>query len=276
MIEWVQPSTLRTTLGDLDFNVAGPYGLFLLDQTACKIRRSHRAVSDPIPQGDGEILHRRFTDGIEIDLAIQLWADTENPACDAQARLMHEVLSYFLSTMLNNAGRFLWQPSDYGDERMLDEARWLVPVDTSFSDRGVVSVTFTIDSPFPYMIDGTQRLENLVDTVPLNVTNAGNAAFYPQIIVDGPTTTFGIENQTYDEMIFYDGLRPGAQAILGGETADFDSFQQKVYLNGNEDNLKAGVEPGLTDYFAIYPGLNVIELNGANTARILMNDAWLP
>jgi hypothetical protein len=34
------------------------------------------------PTGGRAILHRRFTSGMEMDLAIQLWETTDQPACD--------------------------------------------------------------------------------------------------------------------------------------------------------------------------------------------------
>ena len=274
IIEWHQPATLRTTIGDLDLNTAGG-NRYVLIQTECQVSRGLRVTSDPIPQGDGEILHRRFTDGIELAISCALWKD-DSLACDSDAREMYEDLGQWLDSMFNNAGRYVWQPTDYGDERMLDEARWLVPLSTEYREGGMVVVKFGIDSPFPYFIDSTQVVENLVEGVPLVITNDGNSKFWPQIIVDGPTTAFTIVNDTTEEAIFYNGTLPGAQGILVGETGDIDTFQQKIYLNGNEDNLKAGIEPEFTDYFHIAPGANTIEMNGAPTARVLMNNAWLP
>lgn len=275
MIEWTNASLLRVTaLGDLPF-MAATGARYLLDQRGCKSSRTLRVVSDPIPQGDGEIFHRRFTDGTQIDFTIQLWDDA-SPACAAVMRVMYEDLSQWLGAMLNTSGRYVWQPSGVGvDMRMMDEARWLSPLDVEWLDGGIVQVKFSIDSPFPYYIDSTQDSIVLPDGVPVVITNEGNADFFPVIQVDGPTSGFTITNAATGQQIDYDASRPGAASIGGGDYAEIDTFQSKIYLNGDDDNLAAGIDPEATDYFVIKPDANTVEITGAD-ATLLMNNAWLP
>lgn len=273
MIEWTVATVLRTSLGDLAINAASG-ARYLLDQAGCEQSRTLRVTSDPVPEGDGEVFHRRFADGTQIDLRMQLWMD-DAPACGSDAREMYEDLAQHLSAILNDGGRYLWTPTDYGDQRMMDEARWMTPIRTTFLDGGVVQLEFSIDSPFPYFIDGTQESIALVDGVPTVVTNDGNADFYPVILVDGPATDFTIANATSGLQIVYSSARPGAQALGSMDFAEIDTYRNTVYLNGDEDNLKPGVDPEETDYFVVLPDANTITITGAD-ATLLLNNAWLP
>ena len=137
MIEWDIPARLETDLGTLYFNDPTPgsaqSGYLPLVEQECKATRSLRVASDQIPQGDGEIFHRRFRDGTEFELVVQLWEDEHNPACGQVRREMYEELIAHLNALVNPQvhNRFIWQPSGYGDERMLESCRYAEPVSVS-------------------------------------------------------------------------------------------------------------------------------------------------
>ena len=277
MIEWDRASTLRSPLGDLDLNqtitVGGNSCIYLVDPGRSKATRGMRATVDNVPQGDGEIFHRRFSNGVEFALVIQLWETTNLPACDELARLMQEELVMHLEAMKNDTGRYLWQPTNYGDERMLDEARWLVDVDEALGEGQIWELTFTIDSPLPYVIDSTQASPTISGTS--SITNNGNVPFFPVIQPQGAFTDFTITNNTTGLTIVYDDDRPGAQSVGASDYAEIDTFRNSIYLNGDEDNLAPGIDPLLTDYFVLEPGLNSITCTGASCI-FLVNHAWHP
>lgn len=273
MIEWTNAAVLRTSEGDLAINALSG-DRYLCVRDGCEASRTLRVVSDPVPQGDGEIFHRRFTDGTQIDLTFQLWQD-DAPACGAAVRVMYETLAQHLSAILNEGGRYLWLPTDYSDQRMMDEARWLSPIVQTYAEGGIVQVAFSIDSPFPYFIDSLQETIPMLDGVPLIVTNDGNASYYPVFLVQGPATDFTIENADNGLQIVYDSGRPGALALGSGDYAEIDCYRNTIYLNGIGANLKPGIDPEQTDYFTIDPDVNNLEITGAD-ADLLFNNAWLP
>src|SRR4051794_36163032 len=94
MIEWDVPFWLETTAGTLRFNdtSSGASGLFALVPEGCKAQRDLRIVSDPVPQADGEIFHRRFRSGTEVTLQVQLWETENDMACGSVLREMYEEL----------------------------------------------------------------------------------------------------------------------------------------------------------------------------------------
>ncbi len=292
MIEWDQPSRLNTPVGDLLFNQpmtlfdGETVGYFMIDpERMGAAGRGIRATKDPVPQGDGAILHRRFTDGTELALVVEFWKEIAasapvgegEKACDQDLRLMLETLGYYLQSVLNGRGRWFWEPSGYGDERMLDECRWLVAVARTLQ-AGLTSATFTIDSQFPCFIDATEISGSDVfiaggDTVTL--FNDGNHDAYPVLEVFGSTSSFTITNNSLVDQdgdplkIVYDGT-----TIAGGDFAEIDTFRNTIYLNGNEANLKAGIDAQETDFFVLRPGENVIE-SGVDV-QFKYNNSWVP
>jgi hypothetical protein len=275
LIEWQQSARIQSSYGTLNFNDDSGTTLYLLDPQRCVARRNLRVTADPVPQGDGEILHARFADGVEFDITLTLWTDRNSPACDDDARLMEEALHKHLQAILNGSGRWFWQPTGYGDERMMDEARWLAPLVSTMGNEGIWELTFSIDSPFPYIIDATQTTESLSNAIADTLTNTGNAPFWPVIRVLGPASAFTIENQDNGMMIDYDPTLPGGQNISVGDYAEIDTFRNTIYLNGDEDNLKAGIAVTNTDFWSLSPGTTNVIITGAD-ANFLLNDAWLP
>jgi hypothetical protein len=285
MFEWTQPARIVSPYGTLLLNQdLGDGRIYLAVQGSCSVQRSLRVTKDQVPQGDGAILHRRFADGTEMRYQMEYWEDGGSKiACAETAREMAEDLALHLGGILNGDGRLYWQPSDYSDERLLDNARWFVELTHDWSsDRPVAK--FGIDGPFPYFIDKTEVDVPILDAGTgssfVTITNTGNADFYPVIIVDGPTSGFTIENETTGLKIVYDSSRPGAIAIGSGDIGEFDCFRNTAYLGiggepGNDTNLKPGVDPELTDYFALIPGANDVSVIGADIT-VKTNNAWIP
>lgn len=298
MIEFDGPTRLNAPIGNLLFNQAmilgdGSTGYFMLNAEQSKDRRSLRATSDDVPQGDGRILHRRFSSGTELTLVVQLWeriASSEglgdgDPACGKQLRLMLETLGLYLQAVLNGRGRWFWEPTDYADERMLDDARWLVDVSRDLSGK-ITTVTFGLDSPWPYFIDATERFGSdttIPDGDTAVITNDGNHETYPVIEVYGATSAFTIINHSEIDdngdplQIVYDAAIPVTPPapIGGSDFAEIITFRNSIYLNGNQANLKKGLDVEETDFFTLRPGDNEIEVIGADVA-FRFNNAWVP
>lgn len=281
MIEWEAAARIESPFGTLQLNDPDNGTFYALDPQRCSASRNLRVTSDPVPQGDGEILHARFSEGIEFTITAWLMIDPHTPACDAAAtngtaiaREMSEELGKHLGGILNGAGRYFWQPSDYGDERMMDEARWLSPLETTLNGEGIYEVTFGIDSPFPYLLDKTQTTVNIAGSSTL--TNSGNVEFWPVIKLNGPASVVSITNDDTGFSIEYKGNDlPGGQDIGGGDYGEIDTFRNTMYLNGDDDNLKAGIDVLNTDFWPLPPGTTNVTVTGAS-ADFLLNNAWLP
>ena len=283
MVEWTVPARLETDLGTLYFNDPTPgtfqSGYLPLVETECRATRALRTATDQIPQGDGEIFHRRFRDATEFTLVLQLWETENDPACDTVRREMYEELVAHLNSLVNIPGRFIWQPSGYGDERMLEACRYADPIDVSWPN-GVLQVSFKLDSEFPYVIDKTQQTVSITSGSTTNIPMPMfGADFYPVIKAHGLASVFWIINQDVTDeygdplAFYYDSTRPGAQVITAGHYGEIVTFHETMYLDGHFANLKPGVLPDLTDYFVLAPGDNHIEVHGT-TAEFLVNYAW--
>lgn len=270
-VEWGIPFTIQSAYGDLTLNDdTNPLGLFLLDQAGCAMGRDLRVTADPLPQADGENLHRSFTDGYQVRLTIQMWASRTDMACDEQLRLMTEELMLHLNSMENDAGRVFWTPTGLGDQRLLDEAR--VVALPRPSNGPPVSFDITWESPFPYVIDYTQKTEGLVSGVPEYLSNDGNVEMKPVMKVYGPSSAFTIWNSTVGQQLVYDSTQPGASAIAAGHYIEFDFFRETAWLDGNVARREAGIDVLASDFWALVPGVNFVEITGA-TADVLWNDA---
>jgi hypothetical protein len=289
VIEFDQPGYLNTPIGDLLINqYVTDVGYFMVDVSKATPQpfRPIRATSDPIPQGDGAILHRRFTNGTELTIPIQMWktiGDPGEPACGEDLRVMLEYLALYVQSILNGRGRWFWTPSGYGDDRMLDECRWLVPFSRDLSSGKLTTITFGIDSPFPYFIDSNEQFGSdttIADGDTGILTNDGNMETYPVIEVLGGlggVTDFTITNNS---LVDQNGdplqiVYTGNPAIPAGEYAEITVFDNKIYLNGNQQNIKSGIDAELTDFFYLRPGDNEIEPVGADVA-FKFNNAWVP
>lgn len=286
-LEWGIPISLTSPRGTIDFNTpTGPYSptqrdLYFLDRDGgCKMTTGPvRVTSDNIPQGDGEIFHRRFLPGTYVDLKVTLCqaggGDAKEPACGEDLVRMMDSLALVLGVMKDPslAGRLTWSPTGYGD-RLLTDCLWLTEFDQQGQEGTFQIVTFAIDSPFPYGIDSFQTVTPLSDGVPVTITNGGNTDFSPVVQVYGPTSAFVLHNNTTGELISYDAAFPGASAIPGGHYAEFDFFRNTVFEDGDGADLSAGIDQTDSDYWTMPPGDSEFELDGAD-GQALTNGAWL-
>lgn len=282
--DWSVPFVLTTPYANLEFNVEMPgLGLYLLRQDGCSTGISVRQTTDNIPQADGSIPHHRFLTGVQIVLAIQLWADADSIACDEQLQTMLDTLKGAFRSLLNagdNEGRIAWEPvggsSADSTYRMLDDIRLLVyadPKPISLETEWVWEVGVTIDTRYPYAEDLTQIQDTVTTTATL--TNLGNADFWPVWKVNGPFDTFTLLNEDTGLQIVYDSSLPGAVSVAGGDYAEIDTFQGTIFLNGSGADLSAGIDALNTDDFPLIPGDNLISLTGdPPDADCLYQAAW--
>lgn len=285
IVEWdCIPFDFVTPQGQMDWNIPAAPGdpLYLLVKESCQAVSAQRVTKDNIPQKDGSILHKRFRTGYEITFKINYYETTEQPACGAVLVDMHDVMMRHLRSVLNESGRVIYTPSGQA-ARFFDEVRWLREVVTEVQT-GLTAVTFALDTPFPYALDFAQ-IETEIDTSPTTLTNLGSAPMFPVIRVDGPTCGFTIINydnlddQGNPKQFIYDADFPGAQCIGAGDYAEIDTFRDTIYLNGDEDNLKDGVDIENSDFFELVVGDNDIVVLGegtepAPTVTFLWAAAW--
>ena len=273
------PFDLITVEGTLELNRCdGSEPYYMLIPESCLAISENRVTKDNIPQKDGSILHKRFRTGYTVALTIQYWESPSQPACGGTLVDMHDVMMRHLRAMLNESGRLIWEPTDH-DARFFDEMRWLKEVTTDVQ-AAFVQVSFALDSPFPYALDFEQSSTVIADgTIGTTLDNTGSAPMYPVIRVDGPTDSFVIRNETTDEEIIYDSSFPGAQPIGAGDYAEIDTFKDTIYENGDQTNLKPGIDIEDSDFFALEVGPNQITIQGDGsnptpTVTFLWQAAW--
>lgn len=250
-------------------------GIYLLRQDGCSLNASVRATKDNVPQADGSILHCRFLTGMEMNLAVQMWESTDYPACDALLQDMTDELMGYLYGLLNagdNEGRISWTPAGQS-VRMLDDIRLFTYPSESFPG-GVNELAFTLDCALPY----AENLTQLSPSIPGAVVNSGNRPTYPVWKIYGPYTSFTLTNTTTNESFSYNGALPGAMSITGGDYIEINTFNNTAYRNGNQQNVKPGIDMLASDFFSINPGSNTITLaysGGVGGASVgLINAAW--
>jgi hypothetical protein len=285
--EWDVFFRLVDPQGTLLLNQLSGTDLYLLNPQKCNANLAVRLTADPIPQASGQISHRRWRAGYTMHLAIQLWqevAGEREPACDEDVRRMLDTLGLHLNAFENppTGARVYWQPSGYGDERMLVLAQ-LASGPTVALEQGVTEIEFDLDSPAPYYLDSTELQTTITDGNTDVVPNDGNADYHPVIQVSGtgtgPATDFTITNHdAFDDdgnelQFIYDSTLPGASAVPGGEYVELNFFNDTAYLNGDEDNMKAGIDILNSDFFPLVPGDNNLEIVGADML-IKSNNAW--
>jgi hypothetical protein len=283
-VEWDIPFVLSTPAGNLPLNGQDSTtgGFYLLDQSKCSSSRDMRVVRDDIPQESGEILHPHFTAGYVANLYVELW-ETEGsegkPACGALLVDMWDRLMLHLNSILGDMplldanGRLYWTPTGHAD-RMLNNIRILaLPIPTR-DEQGFVSATFSVLSEFPYVWDAAETNTDI--TSGATVDNAGSADFYPVMKVHGPTNDFTITNESIVDQngdpleLVYNASLPGASSIASGHYVELVFFRNTAYLDGNQDNLKKGIDVASSDFFPLVPGDNVLTVSGYTGALIEM------
>lgn len=261
------------------FNDTEAVGQYLVQQTGCQFTIGVRSTTDNVPQADGSIPHHRFLTGTQIEMAVSLFVDDENPACDAILADLLDTLSGALRSLLNagdNAGRLQWE-IDGGNERMLDDCRLLVYPKFGF-DGAFPTVTFTLDSQYPYAQDLNQTSTVIADGDTEILDNTGTADYQPVFKVFGPATSFELTNITTGLQFVYDSTLPGAIAIGGsGDYAEIDVFRNRIFYNGSGANLAAGIDQLSSDYWALVVGENEVAVDivgGGTSATVLWAPAW--
>lgn len=285
--DWSVPFSLTSTVYDanpLPINELIPgFGIYILRPDGCSLRTSVRSTKEDIPQADGSILHTRYLTGMEMTLAVQLWENEELPACNEVAQEMLDTFMGYMYGLLNagdNEGRIVWTP-DGENDRMLDDIRLFSYPEESLTDGGILELTTTIDTRFPYSMDETE-LQVTLDASEV-VLNAGNRPTYPVFKISGPFTGFTMVNTTTGQQMVYDGTRLGAAAVAAGDFIEFDMLRNTAYLGtypgaGDQDNMKPGIDPINSEFFPLAVGPNTITLTrtegGAIGGFALVNAAW--
>jgi hypothetical protein len=259
----------------------GSEAIYYLRPSGCSLVNTVRETKDNIPQFNGSILHRRFVQGLEMRLAVQLWKDNDEIACEDLCQEMLDLLMGYLYGLLNavdNEGRISWTPEGY-ETRMLDNLRLLTyPVE----ERGPgapLEIQFSLDTQYPYTIALTPRLSTVTDGGSTVITNTGNVPMYPVIKANSNAGTplgtscnfFSVDDgiNTFD----WYGSNPGSQVIPAGSYAEMDCFGNTIFMNGSGANLSPGIDFINSDFLVLLPGANTISITGTD-CDVLWNPAW--
>lgn len=279
--EWEVPFQLVTPQGTLllndDEQVEGSY---LLDKDGCQMGLGIRAEKYPVPQADGDILRRRFTSGYGVTLGIQYWdIGKKKPACvttTPSSRAMNDTLMRHLRSILNGGGRLLWIPTGQ-NVRMLDNLHLLESPNIQEAN-GLTTCVFTLDTTYPYAQDYTQQVTSFSAGDPeVIINNTGTSPYWPVWKVYGPADNWTILNVTTNEEIVYNSDLPGAPVIPSGSYAEINTFRNTIYMNGDQQNLKPGIDIELTDFFPLEVGDNDILITGDATEAAPDTDClWAP
>jgi hypothetical protein len=261
-------------------------GQFILDNTACRAGVTVRATNDNIPQFDGSILHRRFLTGQQVTLRFSYWeywegqSEPSRPACD---QFLQDSDDFFMrslyGTLVPTFDIRLFAGVSTTYPRHLKNCSLGVAPELSTDSNGVTSVTFGLESPFPYWISD-EEFEHT--SFPTGIENDGSIPYYPVWQVEGPTDGFILEDTNTGKQIVYDSSLPGAVAIGGGDYVEIDTFKGTAFLNGSGADLLAGIDPDLTEFWPALPvnlGGSVADVTGLGTfaapnATLLAHHAW--
>lgn len=267
--EWDQEFTLTTPQGTIAFNYPDPTdGFFLLTKEDCAAAAAIRAEKFDKPQLVGSYLRRRFTTGYVVNVGLSYWSDPSNPACESSlisSRAMNDTLMRHLRSILNGGGRLRWTPTGTAD-RILDDL-WLLESPSVKVESGLTTVSFTLDTEFPYAIDYTQITTSFTDGSPtFTLNNTGTAPFFPVWKIYGPTYYCRIVNNTTGEEFVYDASLPSSPLpITGGNYLEINTFRNTAYLNGNSTNYKSAIDIELSEFFPLEVGNNSITIHGTGT-----------
>lgn len=294
LAEWEVAHHLETPSGTLPFNQ--PLGteniLLQLVPARCSARLPVRLTDDDVPQGDGKIPHRRWRSGYAVHLAIAMLNAAADDCLSGEDLVdALDLLGLHLNELVRTGlvpgapnGRLVFTPSGQA-ARMFDRVQLAGEPTVSVAEADALGGTLVevdLDSALPYYIEYAETQTSIGSGgtgATVIIANPGNTDFFPVFRVDGPTSFFALYNNSVTDMdgqplgLVYDDTLPGADAIGGGDYVEIDFFRQTLYLNGNQANMKAGVDMRITDFFPLIPGDNEIELVGAD-ALCLSNGAW--
>lgn len=296
-LEFSVRHTIQSRYGSIELNVPdmSTGRNFMIQSDGYKMIPSLRVTQDNISQSDGSVLHPRWLSGVTAIMTLALRVMDEpgdptcpysKPACKSDLREMEEELLLHLNglrQLTTLSQRLFWYPDGYGDHRMLDDIQLLAIWDPSYDlDGEEALISFALESPFPYAEDATE-IDSVIGSGStggtVTVNNLGNAEFRPVFKVHGPTSFFTLSNLDNLDSdgnpleIVYDSSRGGASVINTGHYLEIDTFRGTAFLDGSGNNLIAGIDPTVTDFWTILPGSNTIQLVGAS-ADMLWNYAW--
>lgn len=293
-------SLIVEEVGTLPFNVADESTgwLFQLDPSACSAALPVRVTDDDRPQDDGAIPHRRFRSGYGLSLNVKLLTRRPGesieaePACGADLVGMLDLLGLYVNAMIRTGlvpgspnARLSWSPSGFPD-RMFDRLQLASVEPPVLDDGGITVVQFDLDSPLPYYMSVTETQTSIGDGETATITNGGNTDFKPVLRVYG---SFGdgftvVNNSVLDKFgnplqLVYDATLPGAAAAAAPDYIEIIFGLSTAYLNGDEANMKSGLDLRVTNLFPLVPGANELEVTilGADSSAevlVLSNDAW--
>lgn len=269
--------SLLTPRGSLQFNVESG-DRYMVVASGSSVAWTVRGGHDDVPQAHGSIVHPKFRTGLTLTVAVEFWTGIGPaegaPACGEDLDRMHQTLMLHLNELDDaDSARWFWLPENYGDLRLIDNIR-IASVEPITFPSEQAQMSFSVESPFPYAIDFTEQQTAIPDVGSVTVTNLGTTEVWPVFRVLGPTSLFVLSSNTLGQQLVYDASRPGAAAIAAGDYAEIDFFRNTIYLNGDQANLKAGIDVETSDFFTLVPGANDVSLSGA-TATMLWNHAWL-
>lgn len=281
-VEWEVPFLLTSPRGTLKFNEQEDVtqGYFLLDPSKCSAVSASRATFDQVAQRSGTILHRQYREGYILTLGGGMFQAKDNAACGALLREMWDILGLHTNALECEIAvdeddvadrRIQWTPTGYGQDRILTDIR-LNEAPTETVD-GFTTFQFSVHSPWPYAIDQTETTTPVANGANVTITNPGNCPIWPNFKVYGAATDFTYSNLSYGFQLAYSSSFQGAEAIGGGDYAFFGHFANNVFLNGNSDNLIAGVDFINSDFFPLLPGDNVVHITGAHM-DVIWNAGW--
>lgn len=283
--EWTRPIVLTSRAGTLNIN---PLDTDSADHwktvaAECRAGWSVRSRPSDIPRQNGQIKRRRFISGTSATLTMEPWmAGAEQPVCGSQLTEMMDDLRYHLWCLAvdtDDTGRVAFHveaappPSIISSVRMLDDIALLSIDDDTLVDDIRRRISFTVDSPFPYLLSQEQRIE-VINATTDTITMYGGADFFPVVQVYGAFSTFEITHNGLGVSIGYDDTRPGAPSIGGGQYLEIDFFRQTATKVAGAvlTDAWAGLIAESGDFFTLVPGANSITTDA--DVRFLVNEAW--
>ena len=295
--EWDVPHAIVSPKGTLEINQPGPvlssgrFPLFLITPPYSIVPASLRTVVDNLSQADGVSLQPPFIGGMVATLKVTYWVqptwDTDESrrelACGQDLREMDERLMLHLNALREFSSdppalqQLQWSPTGAADRALTDILLSAWPTqDFLGGDQGGVGmdVTFAVATPFPYAVSAATVDTSIADGGTAVITNNGDAKQSPVMRAFGPSTGFAITNERTAEVLSYDSSLPGASSIASGHYAEIDFFKGTVLLDGNpNDDLIAGLDPSVTDFFHLLPGTQTIAASGA-AVLVVSQDAY--
>lgn len=282
--EWENLTLLVSLQGNLALNIEQPEGFFLTAKDGAESGTDVRATSSPVPQSDGSILNRGFLNGYIVKIPVQYWVDrlhTATKETTPTAQEMDDTLMRHVRSLMNGGGRILYSPAGQ-NQRLLDSLRFISKAALTEGD-GRTGTVITLASEFPYLQDFDQTLTQLTAGSPLaTIVNDGSSKYFPVFKVYGPFDDFYLESTADGGLTYlaieYDDSLPGAVPVGGGDYIEINTFNNTVYLNGSGASRKAGIKITTSEFFALEPGSNTVDISSGGTAPtvdILWAPAWV-